>query len=1142
MKIKFLFLLVSITSIINITFATIGARYIIICPDSYIQSLQPLADWKTKKGVKTIIAPLSVTGSSAAQIKNYILNGYNNWDIRPEYILIAGLGTLVPYSGSSDDYYADITGNYRIELSIGRLPFTTIDQCNLHVAKILAYERTPYIDDTLWFKKGTIIVREDGSSPPDDVFWENARYIANFWQNFGYTQVDTFSRLRGHTSTNVINSINDGRMFVVYRGEAVTNWWTPFAITPSNLANDNKTPVVVSGTCQTMSVSSDGYLGNAFLNAGSATALKGGVAYFGTTVVASGSNLGLNRGIVTKGFFQSIFGERTFTLGDAAKRGKFIIDSIQPPSYTTTRYSEWELFGDPELQLWTSAPKRMVAIYDSVIPVTQTDLIANIQSDAGLPIQDALVCIKMDTTVYSYGYTNPQGQIRLPMQTNVTGVMSVTVTAHNFRPFEGTTRIIPANTPYLVYDSCYINDSLGGNNDHKINPGENIQLRIFLQNSGGAPASGVQAVLRSSDQLVTITDSIQSFGTISQGTIAGSQGLYRFLVNPNCYNNYQLHFQLFVQDNQGHDWTQQITIPVFAAKLIFVSAAINDSFPGGNGNGRLGSMENAKVIIQINNTGENLYQATAALNCQSQYITITDSLASFGDISAGGTGNNIYDPFAISTSPNLPKNYQLNFTVTLSGQGGTYTYHDSLVFGVVTETGNSTDPSGPDAYGYWAYDNTDTLSGRAPSYNWFEIGPSGFGSLIDSITNRDAAVVTLPLPFTFRYYGQNYDSISVCCNGFLAMGRTSYRLGTNSGIPDTAGPAAMISPFWCDLNANENTNPAGAGDIYQYYDSSNHRWIVEFYGIAHYGQTNIRETFQTIILDPVYYPTQTGDGEIIFMYNTVADPAVATVGIENQTQTRGIQYVYNNNYNPTAAVLANGRAIKFSTQTPTNFQSPWIVLTRATYSDSIGGNNNGIPEPGETIRLITYLRNSGSIQAQNVLVTLRSLDGNVIVTDSIRDFGNIAQGGEVNNQTNPYLFNIIANPTDTILDFVLQVQAQNYSSIQYFSIGMQRHPGIEDNFEANIKNFVLKQNRPNPFKYYTTIEYSLPISQHVELKVYNSLGRVVKTLVAKDQSSGIYQVIWDKKDEMQHNVSAGIYYCVFSCSQNYKITKKMVLD
>jgi hypothetical protein len=416
----------------------------------------------------------------------------------------------------------------------------------------------------------------------------------------------------------------------------------------------------------------------------------------------------------------------------------------------------------------------------------------------------------------------------------------------------------------------------------------------------------------------------------------------------------------------------------------------------------------------------------------------------------------------------------------------------------------------------------------------------GAGSLIDSITNRDAAVVTLPLPFTFRYYGQNYDSISVCVNGFLAMGRTNFRLATNSQIPDTAGPPSMIAPLWCDLNANENTNPPGAGDVYQYYDTTNHRWIVEFYDVAHYQQTNIRETFQVILLDPIYYPTQTGDGEIIFMYHTVANPSISTIGIENQLESIGIQYMYNNSYNPTAAVLINGRAIKFTTLAPTNYQSPWVVLTQGVYSDSIGGNNNGLPEPNETIRLSTFLRNSGTIEAQNVVATLRSLDGDAIVTDSIKDFGNISQGNTIHN-TNPFVFNVATTPTDSVLDFILSVQANNYSVVEYFSISMFLYQGIEALITENKYNFILKQNRPNPFKYTTSIEYSLPSNQYVELKIYNAAGQQIKTIISEYQQAGQYHYIWNSRTENNQQVPAWIYYYTLNSKTGKNITKKMVI-
>jgi hypothetical protein len=1132
MKLKiFVSLLISI---ISISLARTGAKYIIIAPDNFVQSIQPLADWKTKKGMKTIIAPLSVTGNTASQIKNYITNAYNNWEIRPEYVLLAGFGSVVPTSGSSDDYYANMTGNYQIELSVGRFPCTTVDQCNMLVAKVLGYERTPYLQDTLWFKKGTTLIGED--NPPDQYYQPDCRYIRTLWINSGYIHTDSFISTQGNNSTDVMNAINDGRTFVAYRGQSVTNWWSPFNnVNPSNLTNGFKLPVVISGTCATMSLTSTGYQGDRFLIAGTAQDPKGSVAYFGTTVI--GSHVSLPRGLVSRGFFKSVFEERTYVLGDAAKRGKFYMDSIAPDP---TRYGEWQLFGDPAMSLWTKVPKRMLATYDSVIPLSQNYVLITVQDHLGLPLQQALVCIKMDTTIYAWGNTNSQGQIELPIQSQNPGVMDITVTATNYLPFEGTARLIPSNAPYINYDSSVVNDSLG-NSDGKINPGETIRLMIFLCNEGAVTANNVQAYLRTTDPLITIIDSICSFGSILAGQNAGSQGFYKFTLNPNCRHNYQLNFQLHIQDDQSRTWDRQFNLSVYAGKINFTSSFVNDSAPGGNGNTRLGSREAARIYTRITNVGENLTQLIGLLRSQNPYITITDSLANFGNLNAGASNTNTSDPFAVSASPNLPKNYPINFSIILTGQGGTYTYRDTLTFSITTENGTTADPTGPDGYGYWSYDNTDTASGRAPTYSWFEIGPTGPGSLIDSITNRDCAVVTLPLPFTFRYYGQNYDSISVCSNGFLAMGRTSYRLATNSGIPDTAGPSAMIAPFWCDLNANENTNPPGAGDIYQYYDTSNHRWIVEFYDVAHYGQTNVRETFQAIILDPLYYPTQTGDGEIIYLYHTVSDPSISTIGIENQTESQGIQYMYNNNYNSTAAALVSGRAIKFTTQTPTNFQSPWIVLTRGTIRDSIGGNNNGIPEPNETIRLTTYLRNSGSIQAQNVIVILRNLDGDAIISDSVKDFGNIPQGGEVNNQTNPFVFNIAANPTDTILDFMLSIQAQSYSAIEYFSIGIVPYPGIEAIVNENNYPFFMRQNKPNPFRFATSIEYSLPSAQYVELKIFNAAGCLVRTLISENHPAGQYRLTWDGKSEFKQKVPAGVYYYTLKSASGKNIIKKMVL-
>jgi hypothetical protein len=421
-----------------------GAKYLIIAPDSFVQAIQPLADWKTKKGVKAMVVPLSVTGNTALQIKNYILNGYNNWEIRPEYILLAGLGTVVPYSGSSnsDDYFADMTGNYQIELSIGRFPCATINQCQSIVAKTLSYERTPFMDDTTWYLKGTTIVREDGFPPNDSIWWRNVRYIHNFWRNYNYIQIDSLSRLRGNNSTDIMNSINNGRSFVAYQGTGITNWWSPFQFEPYNTNNDYKLPVVISSSDASLSLQGNDYLGDRFLNAGSIVNLKGAVAYFGISVVASGYDLELNRGTVEKGFFKAIFEDGTFCVGDVAKRAKYIIDSTQPPHYTTTRYFEWNLFGDPELNLWTAVPVPLTVTYDSIIHPTPCSVTVTVLSN-GIAVRNALICLMKDTTIYEYGNTDSNGIKIFSISSQDTGTISITVTARNCHPFEGVIRVLP---------------------------------------------------------------------------------------------------------------------------------------------------------------------------------------------------------------------------------------------------------------------------------------------------------------------------------------------------------------------------------------------------------------------------------------------------------------------------------------------------------------------------------------------------------------------------------------------------------------------------------------------------------------------------------------------------------------------------
>jgi len=89
-------------------------------------------------------------------------------------------------------------------------------------------------------------------------------------------------------------------------------------------------------------------------------------------------------------------------------------------------------------------------------------------------------------------------------------------------------------------------------------------------------------------------------------------------------------------------------------------------------------------------------------------------------------------------------------------------------------------------------------------------------------------------------------------------------------------------------------------------------------------------------------------------------------------------------------------------------------------------------------------------------------------------------------------------------------------------------------------SFALHQNYPNPFNPVTTLRYDLPENGHVNITIYDMLGRQVKTLINQTQEAGYRSVIWNATNNYGKPVSAGIYLYQIQAG-GYMQTKKMVL-
>ena len=130
--------------------------YLIISDPSFEDSLQPLVDWKTKKGFHVTVAYTNEIGSSSESIKSYLQNKYNNPDNDepiPSFVLLVGDTQQIPPSYSSGGHvsdldYCDFTNDNLPDILCGRFSAQNPNHVIAQVNKTLEYEQYLMPDPT----------------------------------------------------------------------------------------------------------------------------------------------------------------------------------------------------------------------------------------------------------------------------------------------------------------------------------------------------------------------------------------------------------------------------------------------------------------------------------------------------------------------------------------------------------------------------------------------------------------------------------------------------------------------------------------------------------------------------------------------------------------------------------------------------------------------------------------------------------------------------------------------------------------------------------------------------------------------------------------------------------------------------------
>ena len=125
----------------------------------------------------------------------------------------------------------------------------------------------------------------------------------------------------------------------------------------------------------------------------------------------------------------------------------------------------------------------------------------------------------------------------------------------------------------------------------------------------------------------------------------------------------------------------------------------------------------------------------------------------------------------------------------------------------------------------------------------------------------------------------------------------------------------------------------------------------------------------------------------------------------------------------------------------------------------------------------------------------------------------------------------------SVRDSMVEVTSENGA----LTLGVNASAAVLSiNGELLPEVFSLHQNYPNPFNPVTKLRYDLPENGHVNITIYDMLGREIKTLINQTQDAGYRSIIWDATNDYGKPVSAGMYLYQIQAGE-YISTKKMVL-
>ena len=412
---------------------------LVISYGSFMETVQPLVDWKNRKGIPTEMVNISDIGSSSSAVESYVENYYNDNGLT--FLLLVGDIAQMPspsVSGSSSDMsYGCISGSdFYAEVIVGRFSGSTPTQIATQVERSIEYERYPQAG-VEWYDNALGIASNQGpgfGGYTDDQF--NEFMWDTVLSDFTYDSYEGIYDGSGGTDSQGINAINDGVSLINYTGHgSISSWGNGASLSSSQvnaLTNNNLLPFVITVGCNVGEFqSTNECFCESWLRATNGGEPAGAISHFGSTISQSweppmhgqyGAML-----VLTESFDEHL----TRTMGGITTNGCMYMNDAQGSSgINETKY--WTYFGDPSIPLRTAPPTELSVDYDEVIVIGSNEFFVSTGSEGDL------VALSQNGDLLASGYTNGFGNLTLDLGDAAmeSGELDFVVTGFNHFPYE----------------------------------------------------------------------------------------------------------------------------------------------------------------------------------------------------------------------------------------------------------------------------------------------------------------------------------------------------------------------------------------------------------------------------------------------------------------------------------------------------------------------------------------------------------------------------------------------------------------------------------------------------------------------------------------------------------------------------------